>query len=303
MRHAALHPLPSGRAQARAAAALPVLTVLAVLAAVATLAVAGTGARPAAAATLGEHFDRTFPLAAGGALVIGNTNGSVILEAWDRNEVRVQADKRVKADSDAEAKRVMDQLRIAVDVTAGRVHIDTKYPENHGFLAWLFGGGHQASVEYHVQVPRRLELAARTVNGGVHLAGAQGRIRLETTNGSLQVAGAAGPLVLETTNGNIDVRQSAGEVRAATTNGSVEVALTRLDGRVGLETTNGSVTLRLPRDVRASLDAGTTNGSVHTDLPVAASSTSRRHIQGSINGGGTELRLSTTNGSVRILNL
>jgi hypothetical protein len=291
MRHPAIHPFPRRRALALAAAALGVLSTLAL------------AAPPAAAVTLDEHFEHTYPLTGGGTLEIRNTNGSVVVEAWDRNEVRVLADKRVKASGDDEARRTMGLLKIEVSQGAGSLRIDTKYPETHGLMSWLFGGGIQTQVEYRLQVPRRLALVAHTVNGGVHLTGTQGSSRLETTNGTLQVASTAGPLELSTTNGNIEVRQSAGAVRAESTNGSVEVALTRIDGRVGLETTNGSVTVHLPRDVRANVDAGTTNGSVKAELPVAATSTGRRHLQGAINGGGPELRLSTTNGSVRILSL
>lgn len=259
---------------------------------------------PAAAVTLDERFDQTFPLAAGGTLEIGNTNGAIAIEAWDRDEARVEALKEVTGRSDEEARDVLRRLRIVATPGAGSLRIDTRYPASGGgIFDWLVHGHLHAKVTYHLHVPRRLQLTARNVNGGVTLTGTRGKAVLETTNGRLTVAEVDGPLELESTNGNIEVRRAAGTLRAETTNGGVEAELARLDGLVSLESTNGSVTVRLPSGVRATLDAETTNGRVRSDLPVATTGTSSRHLHGAINGGGPQLRLSTTNGGIRILAL
>jgi hypothetical protein len=260
--------------------------------------------RAAHAATLTESFDRTFPLAAGGTLSVGNTNGAITVEVWDRNEVQVEAQKRVKAATEERAHELMSRLQVEVVPAAGNLSVSTRSPTNEGFLAWLFGGGGEAQVEYHLHVPRRVVLSVKTINGSVMLAGTEGNARLRSTNGGLKVTGARGLLDLQTTNGGINVSRSAGGVHAETTNGSIEVELTRVTDSVALESTNGGLTVRVPRDLRATVDAGTTNGSVHSDLEVATTAASRkRHLRGAINGGGPELRLSTTNGGIRIYSL
>ena len=266
---------------------------------------AAAAAMPAAATTVEERFDQTFPLAAGGTLQIGNTNGAITVEAWDRDEARVEALKEVRGRTDAEARDTLRRLQIVATPGAGSLRIDTRYPSTGGggFFDWLFGGGVHRKVTYLLHVPRRVQLTARTVNGGVTLTGTRGKAVLGTTNGTLTVAEVDGPLELETTNGNIAVRHAAGAVRAETTNGSVEAELARLDGKLSLESTNGALTVRLPSGVRATLDAETTNGSVRSDLPVTATAASSRHLRGAINGGGPQLELSTTNGSIRILAL
>ncbi len=274
-------------------------------AAVLLVAVALAGASGAArAVTLTENFDQTYSLAAGGSLDVANTNGAVTLEVWDRAEVRVEALKRVKAATDDRAHQLMSELKIEVTPAAGSLRVSTVNPQSQGLLSWLFGSGSEAQVEYHLHVPRRVALSAETVNGSVFLAGTEGRVRLRSTNGTLKVTGVRGPLDLETTNGGIDVRQSAGGLRAETTNGSIAAELTQVEERVALESTNGSLTLRVPATLRATVDADTTNGTVRSDLPVAtATSSSKRHLRGAINGGGSDLKLSTTNGSIHIYGL
>jgi hypothetical protein len=255
----------------------------------------------AGAATVTEHFDRTFPLAADGTLHIKNVNGAIVIEPWERQEVRVEADKETRGGSDDQAQQLMKELQIVVTPGSGSLSIETKVPHaNDGLFAWLFGGGSHHKVEYHLHVPQRVAVDAHSVNGGVSLTGTRGKALLETTNGSLAVDRVDGALQLETTNGNIKVREAAGAVHAETTNGSVAAELSRVDAALSLESTNGSLTLRLPREIRATVDADTTNGSITTDLPVTTTSAGKRHLKGNINGGGPELHLSTTNGSVHI---
>jgi len=53
----------------------------------------------------------------------------------------------------------------------------------------------------------------------------------------------------------------------------------------------------------ADVDAATTNGSIKTDLPVTARSIGDNSLRGTINGGGTLLRLRTTKGGSAIRTL
>jgi DUF4097 and DUF4098 domain-containing protein YvlB len=95
----------------------------------------------------------------------------------------------------------------------------------------------------------------------------------------------------------------AGDLAAATTNGSIEAELTAVTpGRgVRLDTTNGSIRARLPRNFAGRIDAANTNGSIESDLPVTTSGSQNKHsLHGTMNGGGPELRLRTTNGSIHI---
>lgn len=258
----------------------------------------------AQAATLKDRFQQTYPLQAGGTVRLDNVNGGVTIEAWDRNEVQVVADKEVKAKTDDIARKAMQQVQIQVDKGSGRLDIVTKLPKrDNGLFEWMSGNNVNINVKYQVKVPRNAALDIETVNGGIRLAGTHGKVTAETTNGALTIDGVHGDLRLGTTNGSISVARSAGAVDASTTNGSIEVELTEVpDGSdLVFETTNGGVTVRLPRDIRVSLDAATSNGRVSSDFDVSgADSKSRRRLSGDINGGGGKLRVRSTNGSVTI---
>lgn len=257
----------------------------------------------AGAETLTEKLDRTVPLQPGSQVQLSNVNGGVTLEAWDRDEVRIEAEKKVKAGNADTARKYMSQLKIDITQGAGGLKIDTRYPRREsGLFDWMFGKDVNADVTYRLHVPRRAALHVVTVNGGVSAVGTRGKAHLETTNGGLSVKDVQGDMVMETVNGGIDVQRSAGALRAESTNGAIEADLTGLpaDGELHLSTTNGGISIRLPRDARLSIDAGTTNGRVRSDLPIEGGQPGKRSLRGDLNGGGGRLYAQTTNGSIEI---
>ena len=95
----------------------------------------------------------------------------------------------------------------------------------------------------------------------------------------------------------------AGAVTAETTNGGITLTVVKLDaGGLRAETTNGGVTVELPSDAKADVSAHVTNGSIGLDnLKLeAVGDQSRRHVEGTLNGGGARVELSTTNGGIHL---
>jgi DUF4097 and DUF4098 domain-containing protein YvlB len=103
--------------------------------------------------------------------------------------------------------------------------------------------------------------------------------------------------------GRIELTRCGGSIDATTTNGRITADLVTIaKGKsLALETTNGRISISVPSNLAADVDAGTTNGKIHTDLPVETRHIDRNTLRGKINGGGTPLRLRTTNGSIEIL--
>jgi DUF4097 and DUF4098 domain-containing protein YvlB len=266
--------------------------------------IAAALAGAAHAATLKETFDKSYPFSAGGTLTLRNVNGAVTLEAWDRNEVRVEAEKEVKAGSDDAAKKIMAQVKIDVQPGAGGLRIDTRLPKkDSGFFDWLSGNDANVNVTYHIHIPRQAAVDAGNTNGHIELTGTRGRAKLETTNGGLAVNGVLGDLDLETTNGEIHGNGITGTVKAETTNGGIELVFANVprQGDLQLETTNGGVTVKLPRGSGVSVDAANANGGIHSDFDVAGGEKGKHHLTGDINGGGSRLHIRTTNGGVHLV--
>jgi DUF4097 and DUF4098 domain-containing protein YvlB len=278
----------------------PSLKTRSLLPAFAVLLLAATAAR---AVEIKENFDRTVPLRAGASLIVRNVNGGITVEAWNRDEVQIHAEKKVRAGSDDAARKLMSQVKIEVSQEAGGIRVETKHPRrDNGFFDWLFGNQASINVTYKIRVPRQVAADIESVNGGIALTGTRGKARLATTNGGITATDVQGDLRLGSTNGGIEVHRGAGALRADTTNGSISAELTDFpdNGEVRLTSTNGGIDVTLPRDARISIDAATTNGRVHTDLPVEGGQPGKRSLEGEVNGGGTTLYVRTTNGGIDI---
>src|SRR5689334_1155301 len=68
-----------------------------------------------------EHFDQTYPLTANGRVSLSNVNGSVTVEAWDRNEVRVEYTKT------ADSKERLSDVDVHIDSRVDAINIQADY--------------------------------------------------------------------------------------------------------------------------------------------------------------------------------
>ncbi len=233
-----------------------------------------------------ETFDRTVNLQPGGTVELENTNGRIRISAWDQPQVRIHAVKKVQNDSDKDAREMLRQLRIDVRQDGSTLRIETITPRQNemGFLDFIFGNHINSSVEYDLTVPRSI------------------RLRADNTNGSITATDLAGEIDVETTNGRIEVLRCSGTVDASTTNGAINVELiqVRAGKPMKFETTNGRINLSVPSTLAADIDASTTNGRIESEIPITTTRFSRHSLRGSLNGGGTDIVLRTTNGGISI---
>jgi DUF4097 and DUF4098 domain-containing protein YvlB len=278
-----------------------------VVAAGLTAAVVLCGASAALAAEIRNVGERTFRFAPGGEVTIESQNGRIVIEAWDKPQIRVQITRTVRAGDEARAKELMRGLRADVELRSDRLRIQSRYPkirENLGI--WDILGGRVAAlqVHYYLQVPRNTSFSLETSNGEIRVRGTQGSVEAATVNGDVEVLGVNGTLELQTTNGEIRLGGIRGGAVAQTTNGAVSADFASVANRdvVDLGTTNGNLEVSLPSDVHATLEANTTNGRVTISgfqLKTRGTLTSKS-ILGTIGGGGARVALRTTNGNIDV---
>ena len=200
-------------------------------------------------------------------------NGGVSVQSWDRNEVLVRAKIQTHARSDSEARALAQE--IAVSVRPGIAEVSGPRTENRE--GW--------SVSFEIWVPRQTNLD------------------LHSTNGGLSVRGVSGRHDVRTTNGGISMSEVAGEIRGVTTNGGIVVRLTGASfsgAGLDLRTTNGAISLTVPQNFSAQLEASTVNGGLNIDFPVTVQGRIGRQVSAQIGSGGPSIRLRTTNGPIQI---
>ena len=227
------------------------------------------------------QWQKTYQLDPKGRVEISNVNGRIDVEPAAGNTIEVVAEKSVRAASSEAAKDALSRIEIQETVAPDSVRIETKLQRRSG----SFFGGMNQEVHYMVKVPAGLELRVTTVNGGIEVNGMKGRVTAEATNGGVKA------------------HDVSGAIDASTTNGGVEVDLAQIAASgAKLGCTNGGITLRLPSDAKATISARITNGGINTsgvNIETTGES-SRRHLEGRLNGGGPTIDIEGTNGGIRI---
>ena len=233
-----------------------------------------------------ETWSRSYKLADKGRFELINVNGRITAEATDGAEVVVEGRKTAKARSDDAAKELLPKLEIREEVGESTVRVESRPPRLSGFSS------HE--IEWTVKVPRGVVLDLRTTNGGVRLNDISNEVHAKTTTGGVKGA-----------------RLQSMVVEATAVNGGIELELVKpLDesGSIDMETVNGGVELTLSPESKATIEARCVNGGVHVeDLSLTRDDEGnandwerRRRLNATMNGGGAKVRMSTTNGGVRL---
>ena len=228
------------------------------------------------------EWRKSYELSPGGRVEIGNVNGRIRVHTGEGNTVEVVALKSARAANVDAAKQTLGRIQIRETSTPDGIKIDTQVERSGS----SFFNHSNWQVEYTVRVPASANVKLSTVNGGVEVTGVSGRV------------------IAEATNGGITARGITGAIEASTTNGGVDVELAKIDqGGAKLECTNGGITLGLPSDGGATFSARVTNGGIDTGglSIMTRGESSRRRLDGDLNGGGPRISMECTNGGIELV--
>jgi hypothetical protein len=221
-----------------------------------------------------EVREFTVPAAGGTLTVDAAPNGGISVEGADRPDILVRARVNATARTMEQARAIAS--RIEVVATAERVQATgpTSLGDREGW-----------SVSYRLAAPRRTNLSLASTNGGISIADIQSDIQFRTVNGGVKLS------------------KVGGKVEGRTSNGGVKIDLegSTWDGQgLDVSTSNGGVTVEVPANYSARLEAETTNGGLNVDFAPPAEGRARKSVSLDLGSGGPTLRVKTNNGGVRI---
>lgn len=242
-------------------------------------------------------------------------DGSIEIRSWDRSDVVVEIEKR------GPTKESIEALQVLAEQKGSLIEVEVKRARSESFNG--IGLRQSASAKLIVNVPRETDIRARSGDGSIRADRLSGRIdlrtgdgsirasdivgelTLDTGDGSITVEGAEGKLMLDTGDGSVNVSGKLGAIKLHTGDGSITYRAepgTAMTGPWEITTGDGGVSLYLPPDFSADLDAHTGDGTIRNDLNVedAGERRERRTLRGRIGSGGQLLRVRTGDGAIRL---
>ena len=237
-----------------------------------------------------DEWKKSFSVPGKADLRLAVDDGEAIVRTWDRNQI----DVRITTEG---WKIEPSEVRVTDHQAGDRVEIEVRVPRTH----ISFG---RRSVRVELQVPRELRANIHSGDGKISAQDLKGEIHLSTSDGSIEADAVDGDFEAKTGDGRIRATGRWDRLSLETKDGSVDAearAGSKMAGAWRIHTGDGSVTLRLPENFAADLDAHTGDGKITVDFPVTASgSIGGSELRGKLNGGGQMLVVRTGDGPIRL---
>jgi hypothetical protein len=247
--------------------------------------------------------------------------GSIDVIGTSSNLVNVVVHKRARAHREEMAAALLDELYVDAYQEGDRVQVEVRRATSPGRGNRYFSV-HSGSVRSNVEIrmPREADLTLITEDGGIEVERIDGNIDAESDDGRLQFREVRGMIRgrtsdgsivgvdltadvdVSTEDGRIELEGSFGSLTATTSDGSIKVhSLERSPQSTEdwvIRTSDGSITLVLPSDFSAELEATTGDGRIVNELPLEESNQSKTRLKGRLGDGGKLLLIRTSDGRI-----
>ncbi|HVO35404.1 MAG TPA: DUF4097 family beta strand repeat-containing protein [Gemmatimonadales bacterium] len=263
-----------------------------------------------------QSVDSTFAVRSGAHFELQSVSGSVHIRAWNRPQIRVQAES--------------DGARVDLDASPGGVSVRAMPRRGEGDVDFTISVPVGTPLEVHA-ISADVDASAvcgpvrlGSISGGVTLACATGDVEVESVSGDVSASDIRdGHTEISSTSGDVQVRQAKGSLSAHSVSG--DVTLERVDGDdVGVETVSGEigfsgpihdngryrfhshsgdVTVRPDGDLNATVDVSTFSGDLESDWPITITPGPGRRMHGqdwefTVGNGGARLTLGSFSGTI-----
>jgi hypothetical protein len=220
-------------------------------------------------------------------------SGAISVTAAADTTITVVVQKHAYGRDKADAEKAITNVVFSGTVTGDELRLKADMPS----------GPRPYGASLTITARESTDLVLSTTNGDINVSNTVGDLSAGTTNGDVELTGTTGTADISTTNGKLNVRVHSGAIAGTTTNGTVDCDFAALGPTedAELETTNGAVTLLLPADVSAVIDATNTNGTITIyDFTVVYEVQTATHVRGRIGSGASSITITTTNGDITV---
>jgi len=228
-----------------------------------------------------NEFHQVVALEPGGAISLDNYNGDIEIRGWDRNEVEITAEDEWSraygrrtwfsggsetSGPDVEVDKIDNLVKIRNRISGREDEIRT--------------------VHFYLNVPRSVDLRdVRGREGDILIADLYGKVLADLDDGNIRI---------ENFSGSLDLSLGSGTVEA-------EILDLRADDVIRISIKDGPVTLFLPSEANAKLEASAANGTVTAEFELGQPLPAKK-VSGTIGVAVEAASVSVTalNGNIRL---
>jgi DUF4097 and DUF4098 domain-containing protein YvlB len=219
-------------------------------------------------------------------------NGGIKVVGTDSNEYSVLACKSATADTDAEAKQILEKIQVSRQ--GGSLQVTG--PDTDNDRQW--------NVMLIVRAPKNSGLDLSVHNGPMSVREMAGGGTLRAQNGPISLRDSSGQFAVETRNGPISYSGHGGNVKLNAHNGpiQVDVASEQWNGELSGEAVNGPIELLLPAKFSAGVEVENYNAPMSCNADICHEGVRMDGHHMSLGGSNPVIHLSTQHGPITVQN-
>lgn len=144
-----------------------------------------------------KKIEQTYPITESGQVEILSRYGNVDVETWSEQKVKIEVTIKVDARNQEKADEVFDRININFSNTASLVRASTEINTSKSWSRWFGSNSDQFEINYHVYVPKSLNVDLENKYGAIYMAAIDGDAEITLKYGKLRLDGVGGDLDLK----------------------------------------------------------------------------------------------------------
>lgn len=156
-----------------------------------------------------KSYTKSYSLDANDKIKLSNQYGKIVVNTWDKHEIKVDVQIKAEANDDAAAQKILDGVQIWDSKDGGVVSFRTSIETTNGrsWKIWDWGNSdkHKLEIDYTVYMPAKNDLNVDQSYGSVSLPELDGKVRLNCSYGNATAVKLSNP--------NNDIEGSYGSLK------------------------------------------------------------------------------------------
>ena len=219
-----------------------------------------------------ERFEKTVSLAKDGKVIVSNISGDIEVKTWNKGEVKIEALKVTRTDSEKQAQENFEKVTIEISEEGKTLRIETKYAKNY-----FKGKNKNASVSYWLMIPTQAQASAKSISGDILMEKIGASAKADSVSGDLDLSEISGMVNGKSISGDLTVVKAGMSVDCSSVSGTLR--FTDIGGDADLNSISGDVILD---NCRGNVEAETVSGNVKLQGITKASSVKAKSLSGDV---------------------
>ncbi len=225
------------------------------------------------------------------ALYVGNKRGDIVLIGEKgRTDIEIVFTKNVRAESEAEAKKIAGSMNVVYKRKNGEIIIVAEYPGEESakksLLSILLQRDPRFDMDLEIFVPSHMTMNAKASGGDIAVSEAERGVNLSAASGDVVAERVGGDIEIGVSSGDVSIRDAAGNVKVNSASG--DISGEDIAGDVEVQTSNGDVDLdAIGGNLRIASSAGdiTVEGVGAVEYKGSAGDAEFYRVRGSVQAG------------------